>query len=127
MAGRGVQANRKTGVAAVSCDSPLTSSSGSSSRPIVFFSMIRLFISSVTSETVCLCRGAIRESLSQLLCLPRPSSGVLAYLKPYPELMGCGMGNKDSVRRRGLAKAFPLDGKGMNHSRREQSMEGKMP
>lgn len=36
-------------------DSPLTSSSGSSSRPILFFSMIRLFISSDPSETVCLC------------------------------------------------------------------------
>lgn len=41
------------------------------------------------------------------------------------ELMGCGMRNKDSVRCRALAKALPLDGQRMNHSRLEQSMEGK--
>lgn len=39
--------------------------------------------------------------------------------------MGCGMRNKDSVRCRALAKALPLDGQGMNHSRLAQSMEGK--
>ena len=39
--------------------------------------------------------------------------------------MGCGMGNKDSVQCRDLAKALPLDRHGMNHSRLKQSTEGK--
>lgn len=40
---------------------------------------------------------------------------------------GCGTRNKDGVQCRLLAKALPLDGQGMNHSRLEQSIEGKMP
>lgn len=38
-----------------------------------------------------------------------------------------GLWEEDSVRCRALAKALPLDGQGMNHSRTEQGMEGKMP
>lgn len=73
--GQGVCARHRR----VSCNhnSPLTNSSGSSSRPILFFSITRLFISSDTSEIVCLCGGTRR-----ILWL------LLSHLQPSPDSPG---------------------------------------